>query len=267
MNDSQRALQIFKSLRDRRQLLREARDEKREIVDDAPPPEDPDPSVKSIDGFYAFAWPQVLMSHSQVFQDLWMLYELGRPESGYFVEFGVGNGTTMSNSFMLERRLGWTGIVSEPNPAFHKRIGEARVCGFTAKAVYAETGLRLTFSCAERPMFSRLEAPGMDGTAAHDIEVEQSFDVETISLNDLLTEFEAPEVVDYVSIDTEGTELDIIQAFDFSRHRVRAFTIEHNYTDAREKILDLMAANGYRRRFPELSRFDDWYLHESVLEG
>lgn len=263
MNDQHKALQIFKSLRDRRTWLRELRGRKEEEPAGIEAPVDPDPSVKSLDGFYAFAWPDVLLSHSQVFQDLWVLYELGRPESGYFIEFGVANGTTMSNSFMMERRLGWTGIVSEPNPTFHKRIGEARTCHFTAKAVYAETGLTLSFACAERPMFSRLEAPG--AAEAHEIEVAESFDVETISLNDLISEFEAPEVIDYISIDTEGTELDILKAFDFSQRRVRAVTVEHNYTEMREELYALMTAQGFVRRFPELSRFDDWYLHESVL--
>ncbi|MEM7505408.1 MAG: FkbM family methyltransferase [Pseudomonadota bacterium] len=267
MTDQQRALQIFKTLRDRRVHLRELRGEKRE--EEAPPsaPVDPDPGVKSLEGFYAFAWPQLLESHSQVFQDLWVLYEMDGLKEGYFIEFGVANGTTLSNSFNLERRHGWTGIISEPNPTFHENIQRARSCQFTKKAIYSTTGLNLTFSCAERPMFSRLEAPGVETTAAHEIEVADSFDVETISLNDAMDEFDAPDVVDYVSVDTEGTEQDIIEAFDFGKRLVRAFTIEHNYTDMREKIFDLMSAHGYHRRFPEISRFDDCYIHESVLTG
>ena len=265
MNEQQLSLHIFKNLRERRQHLRALRKDKLPLDDGAPAPVDPDPGRKSLEGFHAFAWPHLIRSHAQVFQDLWVLYELGMPETGYFVEFGAANGTTMSNSFMLERHLGWEGILSEPFPEFHDRIRAARKCHFTDKAVYSETGRVLEFSGATRPMFSRLEAPGTEETAVHDIEVKTSFPVETITLNDLLDSFDAPAVIDYISVDTEGTELDILRAFDFGPRRVRAFTIEHNYTPMREEIAAILAPQGYVRRFPGLSRFDDWYLHESEL--
>lgn len=267
MNEQQRSLMVFKDLRDRRKHLRELRGRKEAEAAPPPAPQDPNPGEKTIEGFHAFAWPLVLQSHSQVFQDLWVLYELGMPKTGYFVEFGAANGMTMSNSFMMERRLGWQGIISEPNPGFHDSIARARKCHFSPKAVYSETGQVIEFSCAERPMFSRLEAPGTEETATHAIEVQSTVRVETISLNDLLDAFDAPAVIDYLSVDTEGTELDILRAFDFSRRRVRALTVEHNFTSMREALYDILTAQGYRRRFAGLSRFDDWYLHESVISG
>src|SRR5205085_2122194 len=84
-------------------------------------------------------------------------------------------------------------------------------------------------------------------------------EVQTISLNDLLAEAAAPARIDYLSVDTEGTEYEILSAFDFERWDVRAITVEHNGTAAREKIHDLLSAHGYRRQWPHLSRFDDWY--------
>lgn len=256
---------IFRDLRDRRKHLRELRRTGQPLPDATDAPVDPMPGEKTVDGFHAFAWPRVQDSSAQVFQDLWVLYELGLPESGYFVEFGAADGRTFSNSYMLEREMGWSGILSEPFPHFHPKIEKFRKCHFTPKAVYAESGRTLEFSGAERPMFSRLEAPGIDATAAHDIEVTDRFPVETISLDDLLDEFAAPDVIDYISVDTEGTELDILRAFDFSRRHVRAFTVEHNHTSMRDDLHALFTAQGYVRHFPYLSRFDDWYVHQSEL--
>ncbi|MEM1163471.1 MAG: FkbM family methyltransferase, partial [Pseudomonadota bacterium] len=70
--------------------------------------------------------------------------------------------------------------------------------------------------------------------------------------------------IDYMSVDTEGSELEILQAFDFKRRYVKLFTIEHNFTPLREQIHSLMTANDYVRRFPEYTRFDDWYIHRSL---
>jgi hypothetical protein len=84
--------------------------------------------------------------------------------------------------------------------------------------------------------------------------------VETISLNDLLSQHNAPTTIDYISIDTEGSEYEILSAFDFSKYTVKIFTIEHNFSDNREKVFQLMSKFGYERVQTEISEYDDWYL-------
>jgi hypothetical protein len=66
--------------------------------------------------------------------------------------------------------------------------------------------------------------------------------------------------MDYLSIDTEGSELKILQSLDFSRWRFRVITCEHNFTVDREAIHSLLTAKGYVRRWEEYSQWDDWYF-------
>ena len=87
------------------------------------------------------------------------------------------------------------------------------------------------------------------------------YQVETISLSDVLRKYNAPKIIDYLSIDTEGTEFEILNAFDFSEYSFNVITVEHNFTSNREKIFDLLSRNGYRQVFQEISLFDDWYVH------
>ena len=73
--------------------------------------------------------------------------------------------------------------------------------------------------------------------------------VETISLNQLIEEEFKGEAPSYISIDTEGSEFEILNSFDFSKYQPPVFTIEHNFTDFQKKIDILMFKNGYCRDF------------------
>jgi hypothetical protein len=85
--------------------------------------------------------------------------------------------------------------------------------------------------------------------------------VETLSLDDLLSQHNAPRDIGYLSLDTEGSELDILKAFDFDAYKIHVITVEHNHKpDLRSGIHSLLSQNGYKRVFAEVSDFDDWYV-------
>ena len=88
----------------------------------------------------------------------------------------------------------------------------------------------------------------------------ESYLVSTVSLNDLLEEHQAPSLIDYISIDTEGSEFDILNSLDFDKWSFRTLTVEHNFAEQRDHIYQLLTANGYLRVNTEMSRFDDWYV-------
>ncbi|MEM7189667.1 MAG: FkbM family methyltransferase [Pseudomonadota bacterium] len=228
-----------------------------------------DPAARALELFFEFALPRAHLSFSQIMQDLWVIYETGERRGGFFVEFGAGNGISMSNTALLEKGHGWTGILAEPNPGFHARLGRERKAAIDHDCVHATTGGTEVFLCTERPAFSRLAAIRPDDAFEREGQrrVERELMVPTVSLNDLLDRHGAPGKIDYISIDTEGAELDILSTFEFRRRQVALFTIEHNFTPERAGVQALMEANGYIRRFPEFSRFDDWYLHRDYDQG
>jgi FkbM family methyltransferase len=91
----------------------------------------------------------------------------------------------------------------------------------------------------------------------------KKYEVKTISLNDLLLRYGAPSIIDYLSIDTEGSEFDILESFDFNNYTFSVITIEHNYTDSRNRIYELLTNRGYRRVYENISQFDDWYVYSA----
>ncbi|HMP30954.1 MAG TPA: FkbM family methyltransferase, partial [Saprospiraceae bacterium] len=82
----------------------------------------------------------------------------------------------------------------------------------------------------------------------------------TISLVDLLDEYNAPLEIDFLSIDTEGSEFDILNCFNFEKYTFKVIVVEHNYTPNREKIKNLLESKRYKRVLMNVSQWDDWYL-------
>jgi hypothetical protein len=87
-----------------------------------------------------------------------------------------------------------------------------------------------------------------------------SYEVETVTLGDLLLSHNAPKYIDFLSIDTEGSEFEILKTFDFSEYSFGLICVEHNFTKNRERISDLLTSNGYLQVLVEFSAFDDWYV-------
>lgn len=79
-------------------------------------------------------------------------------------------------------------------------------------------------------------------------------------MNDLLIKHKAPKYIDYLSIDVEGSEYEILNAFDFNLYSIGVITVEHNFSAQREKIFTLLTSKGYKRKYENLSYWDDWYV-------
>lgn len=199
-------------------------------------------------------------SMAQLDQDLFVLCQSQKKTGGFFVEFGATNGVGLSNTFLLEKHFGWTGILAEPGRSWHAELETNRSASIDKRCVYSKTGVTLEFVDASEHELSTIADFAQGDHHSHSRRDSQRYLVDTVSLNDLLSMHDAPEKIDYLSVDTEGSELEILNAFDFSRYDVRIITVEHNYTKSRDNIYDLLKRNGFNRKFEQYSYFDDWYV-------
>ncbi|HWA37866.1 MAG TPA: FkbM family methyltransferase [Burkholderiales bacterium] len=203
-------------------------------------------------------------SRAQIFQDCYVAYRLRDKREGYFVEFGATNGVDLSNTWLLERELGWRGILAEPFPYWHAALRANRSARIDERCVWRRSGERLEFSAGETiPEYATLKSHAAGDQYAEDRRAaSRTILVDTVSLTDLLAEHGAPQDIDYLSIDVEGAELDVLDGLDFARYRPRIITIEHNHQEPRRsEIQARLAPHGFVREFEAFSKFDDWYYH------
>jgi FkbM family methyltransferase len=205
-------------------------------------------------------------SQAQLFQDLLVIFLLQGKRGGFFVEFGATNGRDLSNTFMLEDHFGWQGLLAEPARCWHAALKANRRASIDTRCVWKQTGARLEFKETEIAELSTLSSLVDKDFNKNGRVKGTTYSVETVSLNDLLKAHNAPREIDYLSIDTEGSELDILRPFDFADYDIKIVTVEHNFVEPnRQEVLQLLSGNGFVRLFERLSKFDDWYAKRSLL--
>jgi FkbM family methyltransferase len=199
-------------------------------------------------------------SRSQLGQDLFVLTEAGFKTNGYFVEFGATNGVDGSNSWLLEKQFAWSGIVAEPARCWHGQLRMNRNCIIETDCVWRDSNSVLTFNETDSGEYSTIDSYSASDLHGQERATGKRYDVNTISLEDLLEKHGAPREIDYLSIDTEGSEYAILSDFNFDKYQFRVITCEHNFSPARDKVHDLLTRNGYFRKLRYASIFDGWYV-------
>lgn len=199
-------------------------------------------------------------------QDFFALEQNAYREHQFFVEVGASDGLTASNTFILEKFYKWQGICVDPNPAFMQSLMNCRDSFVSTLCVYNETGKILPFKfCVDDSQFYgwNFRAGLTDHVGNINPDIDKCFvdiNVLTITLTDLLDLYKAPTNIGYISLDTEGSEYEILKSFDFEKYNVKCWTIEHEFSDDRSAIQQLMKDNGYTRFIDYNTGNEDWYF-------
>jgi FkbM family methyltransferase len=207
----------------------------------------------------------LLFSRAQLQQDVFVACFSGFKKTGYFVEFGATDGKSLSNTYLLEKKHQWHGILAEPARGWQSELRKNRSCNIVDYCVWVETGKKVEFSETRNGEFSTLSDFLTNEIHANKKVNAKSYLVETITLNDLLRELNAPPEIDYLSIDTEGSEHEILKSFDFTKYQINLITVEHNYSQNRSAINDLLELQGFVKVRDDLSLWDDWFVNRKVL--
>jgi hypothetical protein len=209
----------------------------------------------------------VTRSYSYQGQDLFVLDACNFQTGGYFLDSGASTGVVGSNTKLLEAEYGWTGICVEPNELMYEQLARNRSCICLNVCLYDRDGWVDFFEVAE--VYGGVlddYAPAHLEFARRFVQDERGIPTEplptvrkaALSIRSVLRSCDSPRMVDYWSLDTEGSELLLLQSFPWDEYHVRVLTVEHNNTDMRERIHSVLEARGYER-VRELG-IDDGYV-------
>lgn len=199
-------------------------------------------------------------SSSQIFQEIIVLSLTDFKEDGYFVEFGAADGIKYSNTYLLEKKFGWNGILAEPALVWQNELSNNRNTNIDFDCVWHSTNEKLKFWELSDALLSGVSSSLSNSKIEKLVNTKKEYTVTTVSLIDLLDRYSAPKKIDYLSIDTEGTEFQIMQNFDFDKFEFSFITIEHSFSKDRDKIYNLLISNGYKRVLENISHSDDFYI-------
>jgi FkbM family methyltransferase len=173
---------------------------------------------------------------------------------GVFCDVGAFDGITMSNTYFFEKTLCWNGICVEPLPQLFHQLQKARRCICINACAYNErrtvefqanegygiglSGIIQSYHESHRERI-RKEQELYKGT-------KRILKLQTLLLQDLFDEF-ACTTVDYLTIDTEGSELEVLQGIDFRKVHINVAEVENNYPDSpkTKKLFDLLEDNNF----------------------
>jgi FkbM family methyltransferase len=225
---------------------------------------------------------------SQMGQDMllnrWFFKNRG---PGFFIDVGAFDGILGSNTFYFEKHLQWKGIAFEPNPSVFEVLRATRSCRVIQGCAYHRDGEVSFLALSERQQRKGTESrpPGnqlsmvfdsthggamLSGIPEH---MDQLQWVKWIRKPMKLNQFEATvpchridtvlndcgvKIVDYLSIDVEGAELEVLRGIDFDTVQVNIIGVEHTHTFS--EVYDLLTTSGFD--YQGLLFFDEIFVHK-----
>lgn len=159
--------------------------------------------------------------------------------NGFYVELGANDGVSQSNTLYFERYKNWKGVLVEPTPHNYLKCLSNRskdnyiACNACVSFDYKDRFVEILFSnlmTSSLGLESDIQDPISHANAGTQfLEGEErvfSFGAVAKTLNQILIEANAPQKIDFLSLDVEGVEIEVLKGVDHSRFRFQYLCIE-----------------------------------------
>ena len=154
--------------------------------------------------------------------------EKGLKKYGYFVDLACADGVHYNNTHFLEKYLDWEGLLIEPNPKFAEKIKETRTSTFVDYCIGKSNDEIINFRI-DNMMLGGIVGDNYDNNSKYrknELESAEIISLKTKTLESVLDEFNSPKIIDYLSLDIEGSEEFVLIDFNFEKYKFKFMTIE-----------------------------------------
>ena len=191
---------------------------------------------------------------------------------GFFVELGANDGITQSNTYHFEKYKSYRGILIEPIPAKFEECKRNRSKrNFFSNCACVSLDFREPFV---NLVYSNLMTTTLDGTSdivdrhshalsgSHFIkEPTYEFQIQARTLNSILEEARAPNRIDFLSLDVEGSELEVLKGINFENYIFSVICVESRdivritdyLGDKNYELVEQLSVHDYLFRFRDMS--------------
>ena len=170
-------------------------------------------------------------------------------KNGFFVEVGANDGLRASNTALLEYRHHWSGILVEPIPHKFQELTQNRsqknfiTCVACVSPAYPSNSVELIYSdtmtiaLGLESDINHPEEHALTGLTFIPRERPFRFYAKAETLQSILNRANAPTLIDFLSIDVEGAEIEVLRGIDFARHEFSAILVESRDVKVIESFL------------------------------
>ena len=161
-------------------------------------------------------------SYAQAKQDICVASIYNRTRNGYYIDLASNDAISISNTYLLDRVLGWQGICIEPQSIYSNGYRKHRTCALVSSIVSPNSTVE--FVDGNGGLAGIYGFDNNYNNTKHNIIRQHTS--ETADLRQIFQRTNVPPVIDYMSLDIEGYELSAMQTFPFDAHSIKVMTVE-----------------------------------------
>lgn len=148
-------------------------------------------------------------------------------KNGRYVDVGSFHPYRHSNTYILYKS-GWTGINIDPRPGSKALFDRHRPKDINIEAgIAAENSTMTYYMISENSTMNTFSRKNLEDLGMYD-QVKQTIDIPVFSLHSLLEKYPEINTIDYLNIDAEGFEMEILHGMDFNKYAPKVISIEQN---------------------------------------
>lgn len=189
-------------------------------------------------------------------------------KNGFYVDVGANHPTIISNTYFFEKELNWNGICIEPQKDMYELLQKERKSINLNYGVYNKktelefcktiSGLSGIVETYDPNHIRRINKESFENNIKNVIEK-----IKVDTLENIFDEYNV-KTVDYITIDTEGSEYEILQGINFDKVKINVIDIEDNYPNSeRSKLTHNFLLNNNFKYIGNIE-FDKIYLNNNI---
>jgi len=188
---------------------------------------------------------QSLRFSAQFAQDIMAYLFFNGKKTGFYIEIGACDGYNGSTTYWAEQ-LGWNGICIEPHKTTFEQLNKYRNCVLYNFAISDKTQKNVEFITfpeinTRNEILSTISQRHIE--EAKQLSSMQAVTIDTITFDDMMKGFPNIKHIDFLSIDTEGHEMNVLRSINFDKYSFGFITIE---TEENSDVVEFVKQKGYK---------------------